>query len=258
MSRVLLPVAQEVVAREVGLVAGRDERGEPEPAARGLGDRRDPERAALRGERDPAAARRDGREGRVETDVRGGVEDAEAVRADEPHARRRGRRPAARPAAARPSAPTSAKPADSTTSARTPGVAALARDTRDGVRRHGDRRRDRRARARRRSPDSAGRPAISPALGCTTCSGPREAGGEQVRQQRRPDGALMARGADQRDRCRPQHVPDGRDGGRSGRGPRTPRSPPRRARRAARTPATPGPSSRSTGKPESRNTCAIR
>src|SRR5436190_1100494 len=38
---VALPVAQEVVARQVGLVAERHERREPNAAARGLGDRRD-------------------------------------------------------------------------------------------------------------------------------------------------------------------------------------------------------------------------
>ena len=52
-----------------------------------------------------------------------GVEHAEAVRADQPHARRRGR-PRATPAgAATPSSPASAKPAEMTSSARTPAAA---------------------------------------------------------------------------------------------------------------------------------------
>jgi len=86
-ARVALPVLQQVVAGEVGLVAGRDERRQAETPPRGLRDRGDPERAALRGERHVSRRRRDGREARVEADVGGRVEHAEAVRADEPHTR---------------------------------------------------------------------------------------------------------------------------------------------------------------------------
>ena len=60
---VALPVAQQVVAGEVGLVAGRHEGGQAETAARGLGDRRDAERAALGGE--ARRRRRAGRPGRT-------------------------------------------------------------------------------------------------------------------------------------------------------------------------------------------------
>ena len=52
--------------------------------------------------RDPAGGRRHRREGRVRARRRRRVEHAEAVRADEPHARRRGRRRAARPGGAAP------------------------------------------------------------------------------------------------------------------------------------------------------------
>ena len=84
---VLLPVLQEVVARQVGLVADRDERrqAEAEPARR-LDDR-DPEAAALRQEADRSGDRRVRREGGVEPDVGVGVEHAEAVRPDQPDAR---------------------------------------------------------------------------------------------------------------------------------------------------------------------------
>ena len=55
--RVVLPEAQEVVAREVGLVAHRDERGQAEPAARRQAERRDAVGAALRGEGDAPGGR---------------------------------------------------------------------------------------------------------------------------------------------------------------------------------------------------------
>ena len=100
---VLLPVLQEVVAGEVGLVADRDERREADAARRRLVDRGDPERAALRREGD--AARACGSPGAnvafSETGVIG-VGDAEAVRADEAHARGAADRRAARPGARRP------------------------------------------------------------------------------------------------------------------------------------------------------------
>ena len=57
--RVLLPVLEEVVARQVGLVADRDERRQPDAEAARRLDDRDPEAAALRHEADrrPATAR---------------------------------------------------------------------------------------------------------------------------------------------------------------------------------------------------------
>ena len=53
---VLLPEAQEVVARQVSLVAHRDERREAEAPARGVVERGDPVGAALRSARDAARA----------------------------------------------------------------------------------------------------------------------------------------------------------------------------------------------------------
>ena len=52
--RVLLPELQQVVARQVGLVAERDERAQPDPAPRHAVDRRRAERAALGDEADRA------------------------------------------------------------------------------------------------------------------------------------------------------------------------------------------------------------
>ena len=52
--RVLLPVLQDVVARQIGLVAERDERAQPDAAARHAVDRRRPERPALGDEADRA------------------------------------------------------------------------------------------------------------------------------------------------------------------------------------------------------------
>ena len=64
-----------------------------------------------------AGRRPAGREGRVERGLVVEVGDAEAVRADQPHARRAADGRAARPGGARPSPPTSANPAVRTTSA---------------------------------------------------------------------------------------------------------------------------------------------
>ena len=83
---VLLPVLEEVVAGEIGLVAHRDEGGEPDPARRRLVDGGDPERCALGGERDIAGRHL----ARCERGVEGGpvmeVGDPEAVGADHAHA----------------------------------------------------------------------------------------------------------------------------------------------------------------------------
>ena len=93
------PVPQEVVAREVGLVAGGDERRQPQAAMQRLGDRRDAEPAALRAEGDPPGLRRLRREGRVEPAAR--REHPEAVGPDEPHSARAAGCRATRPAGAR-------------------------------------------------------------------------------------------------------------------------------------------------------------
>ena len=55
---VVLPVLEQVVRRDVGLVADRDERREPEAARGGLLEEREPERAALRREADVAGGER--------------------------------------------------------------------------------------------------------------------------------------------------------------------------------------------------------
>ena len=83
-ARVVLPPLEEVVGRDVGLVADRDEGGEAEPARLGALEEGKAERARLRGEADPPCGERPWREGRVQPDRRG--RDPEAVRADEPGA----------------------------------------------------------------------------------------------------------------------------------------------------------------------------
>jgi hypothetical protein len=85
-SRVLRPETQDVVPRDVGLVANGDELGEPETESRRLIHHREADRSAL-GEEPHAPFDGDGRRERaVEADIRIGVHDAHAVRADQPHA----------------------------------------------------------------------------------------------------------------------------------------------------------------------------
>ena len=82
-----LPVLEDVVAGEVGLVPDGDERGDPHPAGAGELDSGDAEGSALRHQPDGPGRRQAGGEGGVEADSRRGVEDAEAVGADQPHPR---------------------------------------------------------------------------------------------------------------------------------------------------------------------------
>ena len=63
--RVVLPPLEQVVRRDVRLVADRDERGETEAARRRRLEQREPERAALRREADVAGRNRVRRERRV-------------------------------------------------------------------------------------------------------------------------------------------------------------------------------------------------
>ena len=82
--RVLLPVLEQVVGRDVGLVPDRHEGGEPERLLGRLLEQREAERATLRGEADPPCRQRPRREGRVQADRRHC--DAEAVRAEQARA----------------------------------------------------------------------------------------------------------------------------------------------------------------------------
>ena len=59
---IVLPVLEQVVRRDVGLVPDRDERRQPEPARVGLLEQRQTERAALGRERDAAGRERASRE----------------------------------------------------------------------------------------------------------------------------------------------------------------------------------------------------
>ena len=77
------PVLHEVVAGDVDPVARGGEVGDAEAAAVGRGENRDPERAALREEAQPAGARHPGRQRGVELDLGVGVDQAERVRADD-------------------------------------------------------------------------------------------------------------------------------------------------------------------------------
>ncbi len=79
---VLLPVLEQVVRRDVGLVADRHEARKPETAGVGLLEERQAERTALRREGDPPRRQRATRKRRVQARHRRG--DAQAVGADEP------------------------------------------------------------------------------------------------------------------------------------------------------------------------------
>ena len=81
---IVLPPLEQIVRGDVGLVADRHERREAEAPLRSLLEQRQPERAALRRERDRAGRQRPRAEGRVEPEPR--HRDPEAVRADEPAA----------------------------------------------------------------------------------------------------------------------------------------------------------------------------
>ncbi|CAO0829778.1 hypothetical protein SMICM17S_08249 [Streptomyces microflavus] len=87
---VLERVLEEVVAGDVGPVARRDERGEARAAPVEAGEEGDADRAGLGEQADPATGGRLGGEGGVQPDGLGGVDDAEGVRADDPHAVRAG------------------------------------------------------------------------------------------------------------------------------------------------------------------------
>src|SRR5581483_12428579 len=82
--RVVLPVLEQVVRRDVRLVADRDERREAEPALLRLLEQGDAERAALR--REGGAARREGAAGEGGVEAHARACDAEAVRPDQARA----------------------------------------------------------------------------------------------------------------------------------------------------------------------------
>ena len=105
---VLLPALEQVVRRDVGLVADRDERREAEAALGRLLEQREPERAALRREADVARAGA-ARGAKVAFSAGAADGDAEAVRADQTAAVRAHEREQ-RSWRSRPSSPTSAKP----------------------------------------------------------------------------------------------------------------------------------------------------
>ncbi|GAA3340797.1 hypothetical protein GCM10020358_29710 [Amorphoplanes nipponensis] len=86
--RVVVPVRDEVVAADVGLVAQRHQGRDAGPVPGGALQHGDRHRAGLRGHREGAGAGRHGGEAGVEPHRLGGVEQPEAVRADQPDALR--------------------------------------------------------------------------------------------------------------------------------------------------------------------------
>ncbi len=84
--RIPLPELEQVVARDVGLVADAHEVRDPDVELGRVLEDREPEGSALGRERDPPRGRIGGREGGVELDAGLGVDDAQAVGTDEPHA----------------------------------------------------------------------------------------------------------------------------------------------------------------------------
>ena len=125
---VVLPVLQQVVAADVGLVADRHEARHAEPDAGRPLEHGDAERARLRLHRDATRLGRVRREGGVEAD--GGVDDADAVGPDEPHAVDGAPGRAAAACVAAPPA-TSPNPAVSTTRPATPLRRTLVDDVQD-------------------------------------------------------------------------------------------------------------------------------
>jgi hypothetical protein len=83
---VVNPVLHEVVTGDVDPVAGRGKDRDPKVAPRGQGEHRDTEGAALGDQAQRPRRWQRGRKGRVQPDVGMGVDDAEGVRADHPHA----------------------------------------------------------------------------------------------------------------------------------------------------------------------------
>ncbi len=84
---VLLPVLEQIVAGQVGAVADRGEGREPECSVSRQLDHRQAQGAALRQEAQVARGRHRWCEGRVEAHLGDRVQDPEAVRPDQPHAR---------------------------------------------------------------------------------------------------------------------------------------------------------------------------
>ncbi len=84
-ARIVGPVAEQVVARDVGLVADRHEGRHPDVQLADVVEDGEAEGAALREHADVAGGRPVRREGGVERDGGIGIEDAHAVRPDHPH-----------------------------------------------------------------------------------------------------------------------------------------------------------------------------
>ena len=83
---VVLPELHHVVAGDVGAVAGREERGDPDPAPAGGRVEGDADRGRLAEQAQPAAAAQRGRHRGVEGHGRVGVHDAQRGGADHAHA----------------------------------------------------------------------------------------------------------------------------------------------------------------------------
>ena len=80
------PVLQQVIARDVRAVSGRDERRHAEPTPSRLAEHRHAQRTGLAEEAGPTGERRQRRERRVEPHRPVGVDHAQAVRPDDAHA----------------------------------------------------------------------------------------------------------------------------------------------------------------------------
>ena len=208
---VLLPVLQDVVARQVRLVAQRDERATAR--SRGATCRRSP----------PPRTPRSGRRSRrcpTGTSARPNVPvsaTAGSVLTTPIEFGPTSRIPVDRHASsssasrAAPSAPASANPAVMTTSAGDARRGALARDRRHGLRRHGDDRQvDRPGRVRDRRRRAARADEVRVRVDRVELAA--EAVVERVPERRAAEGVRPARGADHRDGARPQHPLDRRDG----------------------------------------------
>ena len=84
---VLLAPLEQIVGRDVGGAAKRDQHRDPQPPGLRMTEQPDPERGRLRADRQTAGVHARAAERRVQADLSGGVEHPQRARPDHPHAR---------------------------------------------------------------------------------------------------------------------------------------------------------------------------
>ncbi len=194
-ARVVLPVFEQVVAADVGLVADRDERGDLQPV-----QQRGGHGARLRHQRHPALDGSVRQEAGVQPGP--GVDHAQAVRADEPHPGRTADLQQLRLRVAPPGLGEPRRQDYEPGHARVRAVAGHGRHVPGGHRHDGQ-----------IHPAGhlvvAGQAGHLGGLGVDRMDRPGEAPVDQVAQHLVPDGACVAGGADDRHRARGEHAGEG-------------------------------------------------